>query len=607
MSGTPVIADYALLSNCQGSALVSRSGSIDWACLPAFDSPAVFARILGEPGGSWSITPIAPFDSNREYVEDTMVLRTEMRTARGAVVLIDFMPLHPDDMYNDIGIHSPAALHRIIEGIDGEVELDLEVAVRPEYGLTTPLVRETEPGVWRTRGGPLTATIFTDASLRAEDGVLRGRITVSAGERVGLAMCVSDPWRDPLPTAADVFAAHDATVAGWQSWAKKLTGYEGAHRHVLRRSALVLRALNYAPTGAIVAAPTTSLPEEIGGVRNWDYRYTWVRDMSFTLGALAASGCGFEATGFFDFFASATAGSLAAGHGLQIMYGIHGERFIPERELHHLAGHRGSRPVRVGNGAWDQTQLDVYGELLDAAHTIAALGIEIDAEFRQFLGQVADRAVLRWEDVDEGIWEVRGGAGHFLYSKVMNWVALDRAVKLAPMIGASPEQVERWGEHRDRIRAAILEQGWSEKAGAFAQAFGRDDLDASVLMMPIVGFLPATEPRMLSTIEAVADRLTDDRGFVYRYLNQDGLPGGEGTFGICTFWLAECLAMAGEVDRASALFARMVGCANDVGLLAEEVDPTTGELLGNFPQAFTHIGLVHAALAIANAERTISS
>lgn len=596
------IADYALLSNCQGSALVGKSGSVDWACIPRFDSPALFARILGEPGGYWSITPTEPADVSREYLEDTMVLCTTMRTSHGVVRLTDFMPLHPDDRYNDIGLRSPAALYRIAEGIEGAVELAVELAVRPEYGLTTPLIRETEPGTWTTRGGPTAVTIVTDVAMDAHEGVLRARLDLSAGERVRFALAVSDSWDDTRAPLLDVLEARDRTIAGWQTWAQKLIGYEGEYRHALRRSAVVLRALNYAPTGAIVAAPTTSLPEEIGGVRNWDYRYTWVRDMSFSLGALAASGCGFEAGKFFDFFATATAGSLAAGMGVQIMYGIHGERLIPEHELAHLGGHRGSRPVRVGNGAWDQTQLDVFGELLDAAHTIAALDIAIDAEFVTFLGDVADRAVARWESVDEGIWEVRGGAGHFLYSKLMNWVALDRAVRLAAMLDASTEQVARWTEHRDRIRAAILEQGWSDAAGAFTQAFGRDDLDASVLMMPIVDFLPATDARMRATIEAIADRLTDEHGFVFRYLNEDGLPGGEGTFGICTFWLAECLARAGEIERARVLFDRMASCANDVGLLAEEVDPATGELLGNFPQAFTHIGLVHAALAIVHAE-----
>jgi GH15 family glucan-1,4-alpha-glucosidase len=407
----------------------------------------------------------------------------------------------------------------------------------------------------------------------------------------------------PVVTPAQIVAARDITISGWQSWAEKLHGYDGDYREPLRRSALVLRALTYAPTGAIVAAPTTSLPEEIGGVRNWDYRYTWVRDASFTMGALAASGCGFEATKFFEFFATATAGSLASGQGLQIMYGIRGERFIPEHELASLTGHRDSRPVRIGNGAWNQTQLDVYGELLDAASQMQELGVDLDPELGAFLADVADRAALRWVDVDEGIWEVRGGSGHFLYSKLMNWVALDRAVRLAPVIGADSERVARWTDHRDRVRDAIIEEGWSDRAGAFTQAFGRDDLDASVLMMPLVGFLPATDPRMRATIEAVADGLTDPEGFVYRYLNEDGLPGSEGTFGICTYWLAQCLALAGEVERARALFQRITECANDVGLLSEEVDPATGELLGNFPQAFTHIGLINAALAIDRASR----
>ncbi|MDQ1430332.1 MAG: hypothetical protein QOF40_934, partial [Actinomycetota bacterium] len=372
------IVDYALLSNCQGSALVSRAGSIDWACLPAFDSPAMFARILGEPGGFWSITPTEPIESTRAYVEDTMVLRTEMRTSTGVVAVTDFLPLHPDDKHNDIGRRSPAGLHRIAEGVEGEVELAVEIAVRPEYGLTTPLLQETDPGVWLTRGGPITVTIASDVALEPMEGVLTGRRTMRPGDRAGFALCVADPWHDPTPMAGDVFQSLEDTVAGWQSWAEKLIGYDGDHRELLRRSAVVLRSLNYAPTGAIVAAPTTSLPEEIGGVRNWDYRFTWVRDMSFSLGALAASGCAFEAEGFFDFFANATAGSLAAGQGLQIMYGIRGERLIPEHALTHLAGHRGSRPVRMGNGAFDQTQLDVFGELLDAAARIAELGIDID-------------------------------------------------------------------------------------------------------------------------------------------------------------------------------------------------------------------------------------
>jgi GH15 family glucan-1,4-alpha-glucosidase len=596
----PTISDYALLGNCQGSALVSRSGSIDWACLPSFDSPAFLARILGEPGGFWSIGPTAAVTIERRYVEDTMVVVTRFVTESGEATVTDFMPLHPDDRHNDIGKHSRPALCRIVDGVRGRVELAVEIAIRPEFGLTTPLLVANGPGSWRTRGGPIAVVVSTDAPLDNEGALLCGRVLVGAGESFAFELETADPWSE-LPaarSAAQIVESRAVTVSGWRSWAEKLIGYDGEFRAPLRRSALVLRALNYAPTGAIVAAPTTSLPEEIGGVRNWDYRYTWVRDASFTMGALAASGCGFEAANFFEFFANATAGSLASGQGLQIMYGIRGERFIPEHELDSLTGHRGSGPVRIGNGAWNQTQLDVYGELLDAAAQCDALGIDIERELGAFLADVADRAALRWNDIDEGIWEVRGGAGHFLYSKLMNWVALDRAVKLAAVLGADAERVARWAEQRDQVRDAISTRGWSEKAGAFTQAFDRDDLDASVLMMPLVGFLPASDPRMRAAIEAIAEHLTDEQGFVFRYLNEDGLPGSEGTFGICTYWLAQCLALAGEVERARALFERITGCANDVGLLSEEVDPTTGELLGNFPQAFTHIGLISAALAI---------
>lgn len=344
-----------------------------------------------------------------------MVLETRFRTATGAVTLTDFMALHPEDRHNDIGLHSPSGIARIVECTDGHVDrdLDVEIAIRPEYGLTTPRVRQTSAGAWRTRDGPIAMTVSSDADLEVDGAVLRAAISLEAGGRVSFSLQTGDPWGDPRPDRdpESIITRRATAISGWQSWAEKLIGYEGPYRHLRRPSAIVLRALNYAPTGAIVAAPTTSLHEEIGGVRNWDYRYTWVRDSSFPIGALAASGCAFEATRSFDFFGNAAAGSL---QGLRIMYGIRGERFIPEHGL------------TSGNGAWNQTQLDVYGELLDAAWKISELEIEIDPELGPFLANVADRAVLRWRDIDDGIWEVRGGAGHFLYSKLMNGSARTR-------------------------------------------------------------------------------------------------------------------------------------------------------------------------------------
>jgi GH15 family glucan-1,4-alpha-glucosidase len=366
----------------------------------------------------------------------------------------------------------------------------------------------------------------------------------------------------------------------------------------------VLQALSFQPTGAIIAAATTSLPEGAGGERNWDYRYSWVRDSCFTMEALWVAACPDEAVDFFAFLTGAAA-TVDGQHGLQIMFGIGGEHDLTERTLPHLEGWRDSRPVRVGNGAWNQQQVDVYGELLGAAHQLRDYLQDIDQTTRRFLIACADAAAVRWREADQGIWEVRGEPRHFLYSKVMCWVALDRAIALADLLRAE-DRIAAWKLTRDEIHQAVLEQGWSESAGAFTQSFGSDELDASNLMLPIVGFLPATDPRVVATIDAVADRLTDERGLVYRYRTEggvDGLAGDEGTFLLCTFWLAEALALAGQADRAREVFGRAARYCNDVGLLAEEVDPVTGELLGNFPQAFSHIGLVNAAWAISQATR----
>jgi GH15 family glucan-1,4-alpha-glucosidase len=394
----------------------------------------------------------------------------------------------------------------------------------------------------------------------------------------------------------------DDTLEGWRSWSRLHQAYEGPWRELVHHSGRVLQALTFQPTGAIVAAPTTSLPETVGGERNWDYRYTWVRDASLTMEALWVAACPDEANRFFGFLADAAASQLHRGTDLQIMFGIGGERDLTERELPHLSGWRQSRPVRVGNGAWNQRQLDVYGELLGAAQRLVDQLGELDPVTRRFLTAAADTAAVRWTEKDQGIWEIRGEPRDFLYSKLMCWVALDRAIALAEPLGAS-DRVPAWTSARDEIRAAILERGWSETAGAFTQAFGGDDLDASNLMLAITGFLPGTDPRMKATIDATAERLTDDRGLVYRYLAQDGLEGEEGTFLLCTFWLAQAQALAGEVDRARATFERAVAYVNDVGLLAEEVDTGGAEMIGNYPQAFSHIGLVNAAWAIAQAEQ----
>ena len=393
---------------------------------------------------------------------------------------------------------------------------------------------------------------------------------------------------------------HD-TIVGWRTWSDLHQRYEGPWRDLVHQSGRVLQALMFRATGAIIAAPTTSLPESIGGERNWDYRYTWIRDASFTLEALWIAACPDEAHWFFSWMAGAVATQIRRGAELQIMFGVGGERDLSERSLDHLAGWRASRPVRIGNGAWNQRQLDVYGELLGAAYRLRDQLSGLDEVTRDFLVEVADAAAARWQQHDQGIWEVRGDPRDFLYSKLMCWVALDRAIKIADILNAHGK-IESWTATREQIRDAILTNGWSEKAGAFTQTFGSDDLDASTLMMPIVGFLPATDPKMRSTIDAIAARLTDEHGLVYRYRASDGLAGEEGTFLLCTFWLAQAQAMAGEVKQARATFEHAIAYANDVGLLAEEVDPASNELLGNFPQAFSHIGLVNAAWAISQAE-----
>jgi alpha,alpha-trehalase len=597
------IGDYALLSDCRSAALVSRAGSVDWLCFPRFDSPAVLARILDPAGGHFAIRPVGDFEASRAYAGQTMVLETTFRTAAGTAVLTDAMAVGRNERGHDLGAGSPGVLLRQLACTNGEIDVEVSYAPRPEYGLIHPILEEV-PGGLAARGGAGRLLLSAPDGFHVDGATASSRLHLTAGQTVMFALQHAPIWDPPLAAwAADKIAARLAdTVEGWRSWSAIHQTYEGPWRELVHHSGRVLQALTFAPTGAIVAAPTTSLPETVGGERNWDYRYTWVRDACLTMEALWVAACPDEADKFFGFLAEAAASQLQRGGDLQIMFGIGGERDLSERELPHLAGWRDSHPVRVGNGAWTQRQLDVYGELLAAAWRLVEQLGELDPVTKRFLAAAADTAAARWTEKDQGIWEIRGEPRDFVYSKLMCWVALDRAIALAPQLGAA-DRVPGWTTARDEIRAAILEHGWSEKAGAYAQAFGGDDLDASNLMLAITGFLPGGDPRMKATIDAIAERLTDKRGLVYRYQAHDGLAGEEGTFLLCTFWLAQAQALAGEVDQAVATFERAAAAISDVGLLAEEVDAGSGEMIGNFPQAFSHIGLINAAWAIAQAQQ----
>jgi len=601
MSTLP-IGDYALLSDCRSAALVSRGGSVDWLCCPRFDAPSVLARLLDDDAGYFSVRPAGEAEVSRAYLDQTMALATTFRTPTGVVVLVDALAVGRNDRGHELGAGSPGVLLRRLSCTEGQVEVEVEYAPRPEYGLIHPILTPVDGGL-AARGGADRLLLSAPVELTVDGATATGRFRLRAGESVGFSLQHGPTWQPALRTwdQEEIARRLDDTAEGWRSWSAMHQAYEGPWRELVHHSGRVLQALTFQPTGAIVAAPTTSLPETVAGERNWDYRYTWVRDASLTMEALWVAACPDEANKFFAFLADAAASQLHRGMDLQVMFGVGGEHDLTERELPHLAGWRQSRPVRVGNGAWNQRQLDVYGELLCAAQRLVDQLGGLDPVTRRFLVAAADTAAARWTEKDQGIWEIRGEPRDFLYSKLMCWVALDRAIALAEPLEVR-DRVEGWTAARDQVRAAILERGWSERAGAFTQAFGTDDLDASNLMLAISGFLPGTDPQMKATIDATATRLCDERGLVYRYKAADGQEGTEGTFLLCTFWLAQAQALAGEVAQARATFERAVAHVNDVGLLAEEVDVGGAELIGNYPQAFSHIGLVNAAWAIAQAE-----
>jgi GH15 family glucan-1,4-alpha-glucosidase len=515
-------------------------------------------------------------------------------------VLTDTLAVGVEESHENLGRRSPHVLLRQARCTAGEVALDVEFAPRPDYGRVSPTLRSAHAGLVAGGGPPLR---LSGPRLEVRDNAAHAQFRLRAGETRGFALHLGGGDDHDFWDEARIADRVRETIAAWRNWSQHHLHYQGPWRELVRVSGRVLQGLTYQPTGAIIAAPTTSLPETIGGVRNWDYRYTWVRDASLTLEALWVAACPDEANRFFDFLAGAARRQLEEEGDLQIMFGVTGERDLTERELPNLAGWRDSRPVRIGNGAWRQRQLDVYGELLGAVHRLREQIGQLHPDTAAFLTAVADTALSRWQEPDHGIWEMRDAPRHFLHSKLLCWVALDRAIDLAGLLGADPATVGRWTAGRDAIRRAILEQGWNARVGAFTQSFGSDALDASTLLIPIVGFLPAGDPRVRATIDAVAKGLTDDHGLVYRYRADDGLPGQEGSFLLCAFWLAHAQALTGEVARARETFERAAAFVNDLGLLSEQVDGNTGELLGNFPQAFSHVGLVAAAWAIAQAEQ----
>ncbi|MEN8182375.1 MAG: glycoside hydrolase family 15 protein [Myxococcota bacterium] len=591
------IEDYALLGDCHSAALVARDGSVDWACFPRFDSPAVFCRILdAERGGSFSVACEGPADVRRSYLPDTNVLVTTFLGPEGALELVDCMPLRADpaDPARPIAQH---AILRRVRCLRGRAVLRVALAPRFEYGSFVPRFSLLSPHEASVVGGADAIFVTATEQLGEADARIRGRWPLRAGDEVWVECrwCRADGQRRQEPSIAVFEEKLDATIGFWQRWMASCRA-GGQHAALVRRSALVLKALTFAPTGAVVAAPTTSLPEELGGERNWDYRYTWIRDATLTLTSLMVSGSASEASAFKGWVERTGAGRP---EDLRIMYGIKGRRALPEIELPHLAGHRGSRPVRIGNGAAGQTQLDCYGQLLESAWLYQRIGGAITEGNWRVLGGYADVVCRRWREPDHGLWEIREEPRHFLHSKVHCWMALDRAVQLAKG-SRSGGAAARWARERDAIERTLLED--ASGRGWFSQALGSDLPDASALVVPALGFLPPTDPRVLRTLETVSKELGVG-GLLRRYRASDGLEGGEGAFLLCSFWLVDALAHAGRVDEAEGVLAQLLGLANDVGLFAEEADPGTGELLGNFPQAFTHMALVTSCAHLEAARR----
>ncbi len=592
MTGVPLpLEDYGLIGDTQTAALVGRNGSVDWLCMPRFDSPACFAALLGEPRhGRWRIAPAGDLRRvTRRYRGDSLVLETDFETADGALRLIDFMP--PRERDPDVV--------RIVHGLRGRVPVRMQLVVRFDYGSIVPWVRRLD-GTLSCVGGPDALALRTPVETHGENLTTVAEFWVSEGDRVPFVLTWY-PSNEPPPREIEPERALEDTAVWWEEWSSRCA-YEGEWRDDVVRSLTVLKALTYAPTGGIVAAPTTSLPEQLGGVRNWDYRYCWLRDATFTLYALLVAGYTGEARAWRDWLLRAVAGDPS---DLQIMYGPAGERRLTELELGWLPGYERSRPVRIGNAAFDQLQLDVFGEVMDALHQARRAGIEPQPPAWALQRKLLEFLEDGWREPDDGIWEVRGPRRHFTHSKVMAWVAFDRAVKAVERFGLDGP-IDRWKRLAAGIHEEVCREGFDRERNTFVQFYGSKLLDAALLMIPLVGFLPAADPRVRGTIEAIERELCED-GFVLRYpasdatASVDGLPPGEGAFLPCTFWLADALLLTGRRDEARRVLDRLLGLRNDLGLLSEEYDTERGRLVGNFPQAFTHVGLVNTVYNLSGA------
>ena len=592
-AGYPPIADHGLIGDLHSVALVSTGGTVDWYCCPRFDSPSLFAAILdAEHGGHWRIAPArAGWRSKQLYFPDTNVLLTRFLSEEGVAEVQDFMPVTGSRDKNH-------RLVRRVVGVRGRLHFEIELEPRFDYGRERHELRMHERGaVFETEA--LTIALASPVALERTEAGVRASFEVATGDSVTFVLDDLLDGREPRSYGEqETRAAFEDTVAYWRGWLGR-SRYTGRWREMVHRSALTLKLLTYAPTGAIVAAPTTSLPEKLGGGRNWDYRYTWIRDAAFSLFALLRLGFTDEAQAFMGWLTDRFRDSTGRALGpLQIMYGIDGRTDLSEQILSHLEGYAGSGPVRIGNEAADQLQLDIYGELMDSVYLYNKYGTPLYHDAWSDLCRIVEWLCANWDQADEGIWETRGGRRHFTYSRLMSWVALERAVRVARQRGL-PADIVRWSAERDRIYRQIMERGWHSERGAFVQHYDTDVLDASVLLMPLVKFIAPTDPRWLSTLDAISNELVSD-SLVYRYNPQaapDGLDGDEGTFSMCSFWYVEALARAGRLDDARLAFEKMLTYANHLGLYSEEIGPT-GEQLGNFPQAFTHLALISAAFTL---------